>query len=45
MTIIFGTRDSLRKWAPVRVKNPLTKELFERMEAAGVGFNFEFVED
>ncbi|KAL2273277.1 hypothetical protein FJTKL_04830 [Diaporthe vaccinii] len=45
MTIIFGTRDSLRKWAPVRVKDRLTKELFERMEAAGVGFNSEFVED
>lgn len=45
MTIVFGTRDSVRTWNPLRVTDPFIKEVFERMEATGIGFNFEFVDE
>ncbi|KAL2281222.1 hypothetical protein FJTKL_11669 [Diaporthe vaccinii] len=43
-TIIFGPRDSGRM-RKLPVKDPEINATFEKMEADGVGFNFEFVGD
>ncbi|KAK8013479.1 hypothetical protein PG991_009072 [Apiospora marii] len=44
ITLLFATRDLASNWRPMKVKNRHLKELFERMEEVGIGWNFEFLE-
>lgn len=45
MTIIFARRDAVESFKPVEISNPKIKDVFDRMEADGIGWNYEFVGD
>ncbi|KAK8002380.1 hypothetical protein PG989_002099 [Apiospora arundinis] len=46
ITVVFATRDMVKEWVPVRVRDAAVKEVFEKMEATtNVGWNFQYVGD
>lgn len=45
MGIVFGRRDMMAEWHPIRISDPRIRDMFKQMEAdSGIGWNFEFSE-